>query len=31
MYNFRKIEKKWQKHWEEENTFVAHNNDEKPP
>ena len=31
MYNFTKIEKKWQKYWEEHNTFEAVNGSEKPP
>ncbi|HHW69343.1 MAG TPA: leucine--tRNA ligase [Tenericutes bacterium] len=30
MYNFTEIEKKWQKYWDENNTFVAENNSEKP-
>ena len=29
MYNFSKIEKKWQKYWEDNNTFKADNNSEK--
>ncbi len=29
-YNFREIEKKWQKHWFENKTFQAKNNSEKP-
>jgi len=30
MYNFKEIEKKWQRHWEENSAFVALNNSEKP-
>ena len=30
MYNFEKIEKKWQKYWEEHDTFKALNNSTKP-
>lgn len=30
MYNFKKIEKKWQKYWEDSNTFKALNNINKP-
>ncbi len=29
--NFKTIEKKWQQYWIENNTFVAKNNDKKPP
>ncbi len=29
MYNFKKIEKKWQKHWDENQTFYAQNNSDK--
>ncbi|MBS9767666.1 MAG: leucine--tRNA ligase [Flavobacteriaceae bacterium] len=29
-YNFRKIEQKWQKYWENQQTFKAENNSEKP-
>ncbi len=29
MYNFSKIEKKWQKYWEDNNTFKADNNSKK--
>ncbi len=29
-YNFREIEKKWQKFWKENKTFKAYNNSEKP-
>ncbi len=29
MYNFEKIEKKWQKYWDINNTFAASNNSEK--
>ena len=28
MYNFTKIEKKWQKYWEENNTYSVENNAE---
>jgi leucyl-tRNA synthetase len=31
MYNYKKVEKKWQEHWESEKTFASKNNDEKPP
>ena len=31
MYNFTKIEKKWQKFWEDNKTFKAENNSSKPP
>ena len=31
MYNFTKIEKKWQKYWEENETFKATNGGEKEP
>ena len=31
MYNYRKIEKKWQEHWDEEKTFKAVNNSDKKP
>ena len=31
MYNFTKIEKKWQKYWEENKTFKAVNGSEKEP
>ena len=31
MYNFTKIEKKWQKYWEENKTFKADNNSSKEP
>ena len=31
MYNFTKIEKKWQKYWEENKTFKAVNGSEKKP
>ena len=31
MYNFKKIEKKWQKYWEENNTFTSKNNSKKKP
>ncbi len=31
MYNFNKIEKKWQKHWDDEHIFEAKNNDSRPP
>lgn len=31
MYNFTKIEKKWQKYWSENNTFKAVNGSEKEP
>ena len=31
MYNFTKIEKKWQKYWMENETFIASNNSEKKP
>ena len=31
MYNFTKIEKKWQKYWEENKTFKAENGDKKEP
>lgn len=30
MYNFEKIEKKWQKYWEDNNTFLCSNNSSKP-
>ena len=30
MYNFKKIEKKWQKYWDESNTFVTLNKNDKP-
>ncbi|MDD2435376.1 MAG: leucine--tRNA ligase [Bacilli bacterium] len=30
MYNFTKIEKKWQKHWQANNCFNAENNSTKP-
>src|SRR5574344_1073058 len=30
MYNFKKIEKKWQKYWEDSNTFVTYNDTDKP-
>lgn len=30
MYNFSEIEKKWQKYWEDSNTFVTSNNTTKP-
>jgi len=29
-YNFKKIESKWQKYWEDNNSFKAENNSEKP-
>lgn len=29
-YNFKEIEKKWQKHWEEKEVFYATNNSDKP-
>ena len=29
--NFKEIEKKWQKYWEESGCFVAHNGENKPP
>ena len=29
--NFKEIEKKWQKYWEESGCFVAHNGGNKPP
>ncbi len=29
-YNFREIEKKWQKYWSENKTFKAYNNSDKP-
>ena len=31
MYNFSKIEKKWQKYWDDNNTFKAENNIDKKP
>ena len=31
MYNFTKIEKKWQKYWEENKTFKAENGDKREP
>ena len=31
MYNFTKIEKKWQKYWNDNNTFKAVNGSDKPP
>ena len=31
MYNFTKIEKKWQKYWEDNQTFKVENGDKKPP
>ncbi len=31
MYNYRKIEKKWQEHWDKEKTFKAVNNSDKKP
>ena len=31
MYNFTKIEKKWQKYWGDNNTFKAENGSDKPP
>ncbi len=31
MYNFKKVEKKWQEHWEEKNVFEAKNNSDKKP
>ena len=31
MYNYRKIEKKWQEHWDKERTFKAVNNSDKEP
>ncbi len=31
MYNFEKIEKKWQKYWETSQVFKAENGSEKPP
>jgi leucyl-tRNA synthetase len=31
MYNYRKIEKKWQEHWDKEKTFKALNNSDKKP
>ena len=31
MYNFTKIEKKWQKYWDEHETFKAENGSDKPP
>ncbi|MGN1000892.1 MAG: leucine--tRNA ligase [Bacilli bacterium] len=31
MYNFKEIEKKWQKYWEENKTFVAENGGDKKP
>ena len=30
MYNFKKIEKKWQDIWEKENAFVSSNDSNKP-
>ena len=30
MYNFKKIEKKWQDIWENEKAFVCENNSDKP-
>ena len=30
MYNFKKIEKKWQKYWEDNETFKVSNNGDKP-
>jgi len=30
MYDHKTIEKKWQKYWEENNTFAVENNSEKP-
>lgn len=30
MYNFENIEKKWQKYWEDNNTFLCSNNSSKP-
>ena len=30
MYNFSKIDKKWQKYWNENKTFEAKNNSDKP-
>lgn len=30
MYNFKKIEAKWQEYWDKNNTFSASNNSEKP-
>ena len=30
MYDFKKIEEKWQKIWEEKECFKASNNSEKP-
>lgn len=30
MYNFEKIEKKWQKYWDDNNTFLCSNNSSKP-
>ena len=30
MYNYSEIEKKWQKYWEANNSFIASNNSEKP-
>ena len=29
-YNFKAIEQKWQKYWEDNNSFKAENNSEKP-
>lgn len=31
MYNFKKVEKKWQEHWEENKVFEAKNNSNKKP
>lgn len=31
MYNFKKVEKKWQEHWEEKKVFEAKNNSNKKP
>jgi leucyl-tRNA synthetase len=30
MYNFKEIEKKWQKYWDGHNSFIAQNGSEKP-
>ena len=30
-YNFSKIEKKWQKYWDDNNTFKAYNDSTKKP
>ena len=29
MYDYKKIEEKWQKYWEENHTFIAHNKSDK--